>query len=267
MAIQTSTLRPGLLVSLKSSVVGNVTYRKQTIEADHYTGDGMKKARWETERTIIDPVEHELAGQVRTKARNAISKVCAGSAFGLLCPESDADKLEAAIIEARKLADEFNAGAKLTRIHVYVITGRIAPDDVEAVRAINSEIRDLMSAMADGIDRLDVKAVREAADRAKSVGVMLSPDMQARVQIAVEQARSAARKIVKAGETAAQEIDTAAMRKITEMRTAFLDLDGQQEIAAPVVDQRAIDLAPAQDEYLRGVMNRAPNTPAIELAE
>ena len=34
MNIQASTLRPGLLVSLKTSVVGNVRYTKQTIELE-----------------------------------------------------------------------------------------------------------------------------------------------------------------------------------------------------------------------------------------
>lgn len=246
MTIKTSTLRPGLLVSLKTSVTGGVSYQKEVIEAEHITDEGVQKAAWQTQRTITDPEEHENAVKARSKARAKIRSVCADSAFGLLCPESDADKLEAAIAAAREIADGFNEVAKLTRVTVYVITGRIAPDDVEAVKAINSEVKDLLNAMSAGIENLDVKKVREAASRAKEVGAMLSADAQARVQIAVDAARAAAKKIVASGEQAAKEIDRATIRKITEMRTAFLDLDEQKAVEAPAVEQRALDLAPTE---------------------
>jgi hypothetical protein len=264
-----STLRPGLLVSLKTSIRGNVSYRKQTIEQEHLTEAGAQLARWETERTIADPVEHEAAQKVRSKVRSIISGVCANSAFGMLCPETEAENLEKAIAEGRKLAEAFNSEAKLTRVSVYIMTGRIAPDDVEAVRAINSEVRDLLSDMAEGLQKLDVKTVREAANRAKSLGSMLSDQAQARIQIAIDAARKVAREIVKAGEQAAQEIDTAAIRKITEQRTAFLDLAEGREIAA--VDAgpaRAIDLASFELGDGPGGFNLSlpgATTPAIEM--
>lgn len=245
MSIQTSTLRPGLLVSLKTTVRGNVSYRKRDIEREHSNDDGATVAKWETERTISDPVEHEAAAKVRSKAWSLISGVCAQSAFGLLCPENSVDKLEEAIAEARKLADAFNAKATLSRIDVHVITGRIAPDDVEAVRAINSEVRDLLANMQSGIDRIDVKAVRDAANRARKLGSMLSPEAEGRIKVAIDAARGAARKIVKAGDQAAQEIDKVAIRKINDMRTAFLDLDDGQEVAAPKAEGRALDFEPA----------------------
>lgn len=259
--MKTSTLRPGLLVSLKTSVSGNVSYQKQVIEDAHLTEDGAQQARWETQRTISDPEEHENAVKARSKARAKIRSVCADSAFGMLCPESDADKLEAAIKEAREIADGFNEVAKLTRVTVYVITGRIAPDDVEAVKAINSEVKDLLNAMSAGIENLDVKKVREAASRAKEVGAMLSTDAQARVQIAVDAARAAAKKIVAAGDQAAKEIDRATIRKITEMRTAFLDLDEAKAIEAPAAEQRALDLTPSSVT----VPVVPPGTPTIEV--
>src|SRR5580765_135900 len=86
-AINTSTLRPGLLVGLSTSISGNVRYRTQTLEEEHLTEDGAEAARWETERTITDPAEYEAAKKARSKARNSIVRVCAASAFGLLCPE------------------------------------------------------------------------------------------------------------------------------------------------------------------------------------
>jgi hypothetical protein len=247
MALQTSTLRPGFLVSVKTSVRGNVSYSKQEIESAHIDETGAQKARWETSRVIADPVEQEAAAKARSKAQGLIRAICTQSAFGMLCPETEGENLDKAIVAARKIADEFNATAKLTRVAIYIMTGRIAPDDVEAIKAINSEVRELMERMQDGIARMDVKAVREAASRAKEVGSMLTADSQARVQIAVEAARAAATQIVKAGEVAGLEIDKVAIAKITEMRTAFLDLDGEgKPIEAPKASAASLDLEPVK---------------------
>ena len=228
MALNLSTLRPGFLVSLKTSVVGNVKYLKQTIESDHTTEEGARRAKWETERTINDPVEFEAAQVARSAAYTIIRRVCTQSAFGLLCPEINGDQLERAIAEARKVAAEFNANAKLSQLNVYIMAGRIAPDDVEAVKAINSEVRELMEDMEKGLKNLDVKAVRAAASRVKAVGAMLSPDAASRVQIAVDAARESARRLVSAGEQIASTIDTATIRRIAEQRTAFLDMDAPE---------------------------------------
>jgi len=133
-----------------------------------------------------------------------------------------------------------------------VLTGRIAPDDVEAVRAINSEVRDLMESMADGIDKLDVERVRDAANKARGLSGMLTPDAQDRIAVAIATARSAARKIVAAGEQAAVEIDRTAIRKIEEARTSFLDLDtAPAETTAPELEQRGLDFdtAPTNGAY------------------
>jgi len=192
-------------------------------------------------------LEYEAATKVRSKVRSVVSSVCANSAFGLLCPEKSTDDLDSAITKARRLTEEFNATAKLTRVRVYVIAGRIAPDDVEAVRAINGEVRDLLTDMAEGVRNLDVKTVRDAADRARDIGRMLAPDAQARIQAAIDAARSAARQIVKAGEQAAQEIDQRTIRRITEARAAFLDLEPAAEVAAPVAEARVLDFEPAPE--------------------
>jgi len=244
--LQSSTLRPGLLVSLKSSITGNVSYIRRDLE--HAKGKrGEEKDKWETERTISDPVEHEAAVKCRTNARSVITKVCSHSAFGLLCPEDNAAELEEAVAEANKIVAAFNAEAKLSRVSVYVLTGRIAPDDVEAVKAINSEVRELLEDMATGLKNLDVKKVREAASKAKSIGSMLTPDAEVRIKMAIEVARESAKKIVKAGEQASMEIDNRAIRKITEQRVAFLDLDDAKEIAKPKEAARAVDLTPVQE--------------------
>lgn len=220
-----STLRPGLLVSLKTSLTGNVKYATVDLEQDHLTADGQKRARWETTRVVVDPAEHEAAVVARGKARSLITAVCAQSAFGLLCPQSGETMLTDAITTARQVINDFNARAALTQVSLYVIVGRVAADDVEAISAINSEIRDLIGNMESGLRNLDVKEIRAAANKLRSVSAMLSPDAAKRAGAAIEAARSAARRIVAAGETAAIEIDRVTLETLRGARTAFLDLD------------------------------------------
>jgi hypothetical protein len=237
------TLRPGFLISLKTSVRGNVKYDKRDI-ANETTADGKAIAEWETKRIIADPVEFKAAGEARGKARSLINSVCVASAFGLLCPEAAQEELDNAVKSAHAVVDTFNATAKLTRVSVYVMVGKIAADDVEAVKAINSEVSDLLGQMQEGLKNLDVKAIRDAAAKAKGIGQMLAPEAAVRIQMAIDAARSSARKIVQAGETAAAEVDLRAIRAVTEARTAFLDLDEAKEVAAPRQEGRALDLTP-----------------------
>lgn len=239
-----TTLRPGLLVSIKTSIDGNVSYIKTELEAEQITA-GTLRAKWETEKTVTDVAEHEAASKVRSKARSLIASVCASSAFGMLCPDNAEADLMKALAEARQRCEDFNATSKLSKVYFYAITGRVAPDDVEAVRAINSEVRGLLAQMEEGIQKLDVAAVRKAADTAKQLGTMLTPAAQARIQIALDAARATAKKMVAAGEQAATEIDARTLSTLREARTAFLDVDQDQgEIAAPTAEARAIDLAP-----------------------
>ncbi len=239
-----NTLRPGLLVSLSARISGNVKYESRDIEVDHLTEDGTKLAVWETQRTTLDPAEHEESIKVRGKARSLITGCCAMTSFGLLCPESNADELDSAFREAKKIADEFNARARLTRVNVYCIVGRVAADDMQAVSAINSEVRNLLDDMESGVRNLDAGAIREAANKARNIGSMLTPDAAKRVQSAIESARLCARKIVKSGEQAAGVIDNRALAAITDSRTMFLDLDDAMEVESIVEPSRALDLEP-----------------------
>lgn len=263
--MQISTLRPGLLVSLKTSLAGNVAYQRRDIETDHIAEDGTARAKWETDRVIADPGEYDRAVKARGKARSLITAVCTPSNFGLLCPEGDRDRLTDAMAQAREIVAEFNREASLTQVAVFMIVGRVAADDVEAVRAINSEIRDLMTTMERGLMKLDVKVVREAADKAKELSAMLSPEASERAQRAITVARSAARKIVKAGEAAALEIDEATLNAIRTSRTAFLDMDDQAEVQAPTVTGRAIDFEVETAAIADAATSVRPaNIPAID---
>lgn len=245
---QTRTIRPGLLVSLKTTVTGNVSYRKVDLETAHIDDDGALQASWKTDKTVTDPAEHDEAVKVRGKCRSLITALCAQSDFGLLCRQDNRAELDAAISEAQDRARAFNATSQLTRVTIFAVIGVIAEDDAQATKAINSEVSALLSRMETGVRNLDVEAIRKAANDAREIGKMVTPEASARLKMAIDSARSAARQIVKAGETAAQEVDARAIRAIRESRTAFLDLDDAQEIAAPAVSGRALDLDPSTVE-------------------
>lgn len=246
--LNTQTLRPGLLVALKTSVTGNVSYNKVDLETGRILESGEHVAKWEQTRTIADAAEHERATKARGVARRMIESVCTKSAFGLLCPETDADVLTKAIKDARDVVEVFNGTATLSRVAIYVISGRVASDDVEAVKAINSEVRELLSEMQAGVETLNVQQIRAAATKAKEIGGMLTPDAQARITVAIEAARKTAREIVSAGETAAGEIDRRVIRTLTEARTAFLDLDEVGDVAQTFIPGRAVDLTPEAEK-------------------
>lgn len=246
-----TTLRPGLLVSLHTSLTGNVDYTSEVIESDHLTADGARLAKWETTRTVADPAEHEAGIKARSKARACITGVCAKSSFGLLCPSAAEDNLKRAIRDARDIVAKFNSNATLTQMQFNVMVGRVAADDVEAVRSINAEVRGLLAAMEAGVSKLDVEAIRDAANKARGLGQMLAPEAAVRIKIAIEAARSTAKKIAKAGETAAGEVDRVTLNTLAEARTAFLDLDDDATLdvsAVLEVGGRAIDYEPANTD-------------------
>jgi len=244
MVLKPSTLRPGLLVSLKTALTGNVRYVKTDIA--HVVKDATDKLIWETQRYIEDKAEHERAVKARSKARAYVTGVCAKSAFGLLCPESQSDQLEIALADARRIADEFNATAQITRIDVFAMIGRVEQNDVEAVRAINSEVRDLLAEMSAGLENFQVDRIRDAANKARDVKQMLTPAAQTKVQEAIDAARQAARdiksRIKKAGEEAVLEIDRQAIETIAKASVGFVDLEDADTIAAPTQEGAAVDL-------------------------
>lgn len=253
--MKASLIRPGLLVSFKTTVRGGVTYDKREIEAEHSVDTGALVARWETTREIADPAEHEAAISTRSKIRVVLLRHCCVSSFGYLCPEPNEARLAEAIEEAQRLADEHNGKARSTRVEFGLIMGRIADSDEQAVRAIGGEVRDLIEAMERGVRAADPDAIREAANRARAVAGMLSPDAQRKVSDAIKEVRSIAREIVrrveKAGETAAQVVDGVKLDALTAARFAVLDIEpaAQQPdddgFGFPVLVP-ALDLAPLE---------------------
>jgi hypothetical protein len=227
---------------MKTEVHGNVTY--QVNDRDVQMVDRSEITDIHTRKTVADIEEQERAIKQRTKIRGLILTICTKSESGLLCPNSREAELRAAVVEARELADKFNANATTTHIEFRVICGRIAQDDVETVRAITSEVRSLMEDMQRGVKALDVKTIRAAAAQLMEVGKILSPEAKGRLEIAVKAARATATKMAKAGEVASREIDRGALRKISKARTSFLDINTEvAELAEPKMDGRGIDLA------------------------
>jgi hypothetical protein len=255
MTTHTSIIRPGLLVSLKTNVVGGVSYQKVTLEADHSVGEKQRRARWETTRQITDAEEHEAAVITRGKCRSVVAAVCCPSSHGLLCPQSNEDKLTAAIAEAHELANAFNVNAVHTRVEVYVITGRVADSDQQAAAAIGAEVRDLIDAMQKGVAAADPKAIRAAANEARAMAGMLSADVQDKVSKAIAEVRTVARDIVrrveKTGETAASIVNGLQLERLNDARIAVLDLTGDFESADQLslpVAGRALELEASNDD-------------------
>lgn len=264
-----AVIRPGILVSLKSTVTGGVTYIRTDLQADgtpvvaepgndapkpaakpapkkkrgKKKGEAAPEApessgdttveRWETTKIVEDANEFERATKVRNAGVALIRKQCSSTGFGLLCPEGNEDALNAAIRQARALADAHNDEAVHTRVHIYALKGRIASTDEEAARAISEEVRSLLDDMSRSIDKLDAKGIRAAATRAREIEAMLAPVQAEKVNLAVEQARKAARMIVarieKDGKDAASVLDEIARGHIEKARVAFLEFDTDLE--------------------------------------
>lgn len=244
MSSDVKKIRPGILVSLKTHSSGNRSYQKREIEHAHITEGGVERARWDTTRIVFDPVEAKEAAQVASRARYLITRLCADTAHGPLCPVDRRDELKEAIAEARELVEDFNMKATFTRVDVNVICGEVIADDVDAARALFSETERFLAEMQDGLKELDVKKVRALCVKALDVGQMLSPEASAMAAVAVNAARAQCKKIVAAGEQVAIAIDQRTIDTIGLARNSFLDfgMDDDVEIE-PTYTPRALDFA------------------------
>lgn len=226
------TIKPGWLVSLKTRLVGGVRYQTTDLGTER---DGERvDEKWETVKHIDDASELKRASETRSKARGFVAGVCVHTPFGLLCPESDGELLEARLSEALDLCSLHNAGARFTRVDLFVLRGLIARDDKQAVRAIFSDLRDLVTDLKAGIKACNVEDIRAAASRAKQLGRMLDSQQADKVNRAVHAARQVARAMVRQIDERGQAVlDTVlteiSTKPIDDLRFAFLDLDGDTD--------------------------------------
>jgi len=184
------------------------------------------------------------------------------------------------VVRAKEIVAAFNKTSVHTEVSIYVIKGRIASSDAEAARAIGQEVAALIEGMNGAIDRLDPKAIKDAADKAKKMSAMLSPELASKVGDAVSTARAAARTIIrrveKGGEEAAIVLADIQRGNIARARIAFLDLDTPEAPAAegpslPAVDvRRFADLTDGDSDDVSepvGEESEEPTSDAAPLAE
>lgn len=261
------TMKPGLLVSLKTELKGGVSYVRETIETAHRTETGTQLESWKTLKRVDDADEHERATKVRNAASALVRACCYATCFGLFCLQENIENFRLAEEQAYKLARDFNAEAKNCRVGVYVFTGRVAANEEEAARKITAEMADILGDMERGVASLNVEAIREAADRAKEMGAMLDDDSSAKIQVAVEAGRRAARQIKKLaekGEAAAAEltaITRVSSQAISMARFSFLDSApaGDVEMLPTVNVSRFAELESGGDAPGIGEVTLGPN--------
>lgn len=219
-----NVIRPGFLVSLKTTLIGNISYHKVVLEREHIDADGAEKAKWQTERVIGDRREHDAGRKAQADARAKITSVCTNTAFGLLCPEDQADVLQNAIREAKEVAAQFNRTARLSRVNVYAIVGKIAPDRFDVVEAMASEALTLLDQMTAGIRNREPAEIRTAANELRKLGDMFSENGRAQLKTAIDAGRGAARKIGKTPGVPASDLEREALNVISGIRRGFARL-------------------------------------------
>jgi len=243
----TMTLKPGLLVSLSARMAGGVEYARVDLEKKTEEG-GAKVEKWNTTKVVVDPEEFDRATKVRGKARSIIASVCTKSAFGLLCPADKEKALDEAIVEARSLAETFNASASQSQISVFVLKGRIAETDQQAAAAIADELKGLLAEMREGIGAANVKMIREAASKAKQMGRMLDETTTKKLNAAVEEARNVAKEITRRlddpseAESVAAYVQEVKFINLSEQRFAFLDMEPMEAAAPAEQDVRPVEM-------------------------
>jgi hypothetical protein len=238
-SVKSTVIRPGWLVSVNTKLSGGVEYRRIALDASGEPAQpGAEVTKWETIKTVIDPVEYERATKTRSKARSLITKVCHGSAFGDLCPEDQIGGLDAAAREADRLIAEFNATAKHSKISMFVLKGHVASD-------------------------------------ARELSAMLDDSQKTKIDGAIAQARKAAREITKRitknGEDKATVLLDIQRGQIESARIAFLDMS--EALAAPaealpaIEAQRFADLDVTDDDTSGEAEPVKAPSPTLDLAE
>ena len=231
-------LSPGILAIVRHSIKGGVEHQKTILEEAHETASGKTRERYEMIVTVDDPAERKLATEAAGKARAQISKLCAQTEFGLLCPLSREPELEAGVRVAEQIIADFNARASTCRISFYALPARIAKDEREAQQAARAIGEDLQRLVADmlGAIRAATKpeeiraAAAQAAKTARQLANMIDAGTLGKVDAAVKAAREAATdlaaRIREDGAAAAGVVGEIQARSIKMLEgVSFLDMD------------------------------------------
>jgi hypothetical protein len=202
----TETFTAGLSLALTVRISGGVEYKREE-KRTRTVATGAKVEKWETEKTTANPAEWEAAVALRGDVRHTITRLCARTPLGdlLLIPPTRETDVRAALDAARARINAHNASASAHHLVMGCVLLRFVPEDEWTARSIRGEIFAVLTRMDSGIGNADAEAIREAADAAKRIGPMLTPEAAVALEQAVEQARRAAREItrrLKAGEEA-----------------------------------------------------------------
>ncbi len=231
-----TTIRPCILVAARSHVTGGVTYTRSPVrklpDAIAAVGETEREIeQWETTKITDDKDEHERAKKAQGRARGEISKLCLKTAFGLVCPIDREGELVAAIDRAHGHAEAHNTdpSTRYTRVSLFVMRGQVAATDEGAIKAIGDEVRKITAQWNDGIAKLDVKGIRKASEKARSLAAMLDGEQSVIVsearKAAMKAANTIAKRVDRDGEIAAIVLADIQRGAIERARIEFLDLD------------------------------------------
>jgi hypothetical protein len=252
-------MRPTLLVSLSTEVTGGVHYQRRDLD-ERCAKDGKNAmgspatckrlkghegkcdfsemtteeiTKWETTKIVADKAEHERATKARNKARSLVTALTVWSNFGQLCPTEREAELNAAYAQARAVVDEFNAGSMHTTVGVYMMTAEI-PDNTQNIQSLSSDLVKMIDQMMGGVNSGDEEMIREAANKLTALTEVLGDEAKSVAARAIEDARSAARAIVKAKAEKATAIEKqketnkkAAAAKVLQQARKALDMNAE----------------------------------------
>jgi hypothetical protein len=259
-------IKPSILVGLKSTISGGIKYNRTDLERSRVDDNGTERAKWETTRLIDNKEEYEEAVKVRGKAVSNIRRLCTPFELGLVCLVDRIEELEEAIVESKQMVREFNDKSTYSRINIFPSTWEARDNGEDAVRQLSAEVAKIIEEMQTGIDNFDVKNIRKAANKARSLAGVLEKEQEDILNEAISQARKAARmfvkRIEKEGERAEAVMAEVRRNELTKARVTFLDYSEEKEEETtsednqptPIVErQRFADLDVDSDEVANAV--------------
>lgn len=220
-------VKPGYLVTLSTAIRGGVQYDREDLNEERRP-DGAEVEEWKTVKVTADPEEHERAVQTRSRVRALFKSATVWTPFGSVCPSENLPDLDAAMEEAERIVREFNAGAQHCEVRFASLRGEIAENSAEAVRAIRSEVGELLRDYEQMIRAGDIRSARDIATRATQMNRLLEQESAGSSQLsrAIQEGRKVARAIVrrveKGGEELAEVLAEANLSPIAEARFVFL---------------------------------------------
>lgn len=230
-------IKAGYLVSSKTTLCGGVHFTRTEYNKNKEGERAVTK--WKTTKVIDSPDEYRRGEEIRNRINYLVYRVCVLTSFGLLCPSKKKKELEEAIAEGAKLARDYNRTARYSRITPYIFWTQILNDNEDNLKALSSEIREMLDTMKDGILNIgkkplkdSIKEIKKAADKAKRLTEVLDDSYTGKINVAVEEARKAAREItkrvIKKNESIEEVLKSINTKAIAAARFAFIDTNEKE---------------------------------------